>query len=400
MPPKKIEKGQPTPAGQTDGPPWQLERRSDLQVPFQFQTGFIGMRKGFFTTSLCGVLGFDSVSRCRPPAVVGPWSASRRRHNLSSHHLLNLSTHNLSTRNLSSHILSSPTCPHTTCSHTTCPHTSCHHTTCTHTTCPHTTCPRTQLAQTQLVALGDIDSHFAWPWQAWRLRHWAGSGGAPGSQMTPWTPRLFAWQAWHLVTSTFVLRGRCGAWWHLPSFTHHLSHTTLSPTIFDAPFFTHNFVTHHLWHITLPHTIFHTPSLTHPLSHHFSHTVTDPSFAHHLSHTTLSHTIFHHTILHTPLCHPPSFATPPFTHHCVTHHLSHTALSHALFHTQLCHTHTPSFPYSFVTHTHKFVLLLDSPPPPLSFLSSPSPLQHLVLIIGRSCLVGLSGPLICCYKII
>ncbi|CAL1163813.1 unnamed protein product [Cladocopium goreaui] len=28
---------------------------------------------------------------------------------------------------------------------------------------------------------------------------WAGSGGAPGSQLTPWTPRLFAWQAWHLV---------------------------------------------------------------------------------------------------------------------------------------------------------------------------------------------------------
>ena len=61
-------------------------------------------------------------------------------------------------------------------------------------------------------SLGDIDAHFAW--QAWHLRHWAGSGGAPGSQMTPWTPRLFAWQAWHLVTSTVTLRGRRGAWWH------------------------------------------------------------------------------------------------------------------------------------------------------------------------------------------
>ena len=29
------------------------------------------------------------------------------------------------------------------------------------------------------VALGDMDLHFAW--QAWRLRHWAGSGGAVGS---------------------------------------------------------------------------------------------------------------------------------------------------------------------------------------------------------------------------
>ena len=28
----------------------------------------------------------------------------------------------------------------------------------------------------------------------------------------------FAWQAWHLVTSTFVLRGRRGAWSHPPSF--------------------------------------------------------------------------------------------------------------------------------------------------------------------------------------
>ena len=31
-------------------------------------------------------------------------------------------------------------------------------------------------------------------------------------QLTPWTPWLFAWQAWHLVTSTFTLRGRRGNW--------------------------------------------------------------------------------------------------------------------------------------------------------------------------------------------
>ena len=42
--------------------------------------------------------------------------------------------------------------------------------------------------------------------------HWAGSGGALGSQLTPWTPRLLAWQAWHLVTWTFTLRGRRGTW--------------------------------------------------------------------------------------------------------------------------------------------------------------------------------------------
>ena len=82
------------------------------------------------------------------------------------------------------------------------------------------------------VGLGDMDLHFAWQaWhlvtscdidahferQAWHLRHWAASGGAPGSQMTPWTPRLFAWQAWHLVTSTVTLRGRRGTWRHGPS---------------------------------------------------------------------------------------------------------------------------------------------------------------------------------------
>ena len=212
--------------------------------------------------------------------------------------------------------------------------------------------------------------------------------------------------------------------------THHLWHT-----IFYTPLWhTH---THHLWPSTLSHThtIFHTPLCHTPsLTHHF--------VTHHLSHTTFF-TIFHHTILHTPLCHTPSFTTPSFTHnfvahHLSPHHLSHTTLSHTIFHhtsfthttsrtifrhtilhtplchtifhhtifhthnfvTQLCHTHahtiflchTPSFTCNFVTHN--FVLRLDPPPPPLSFLPSPSPLQHVVLIIGRSCLVGLSGPLI------
>ena len=234
---------------------------------------------------------------------------------------------------------------------------------------------------------------------------------------------------------------------HTPSFTQHLCHTlfhtpSLSHTIFHTPSFTHHLfdtpsfahhLSHHLSHTTLSRTIFDTPSLSHTIFHTpLGHT---PSFTDHLSHTTLSHTIFHHTILHTPLCHTPSFTTPSFTGNFVTHHLSphqlsHTTLSHTIFrhtifhtpsfthnfvtrslsHTTFTHTHThhlshttlshtPSF---FVTHhlftynlvTHNFVLLLDPPPPPLSFLPSPSPLQHLVLIIGRSCPVGLSGPLL------
>ena len=62
------------------------------------------------------------------------------------------------------------------------------------------------------VAIGDIDCHFVW--QAWHLRHWAGSGGAPGSQLTPWAPLLFAWQAWRLTTATATLRGSPGTWLH------------------------------------------------------------------------------------------------------------------------------------------------------------------------------------------
>ena len=39
------------------------------------------------------------------------------------------------------------------------------------------------------VALGDMDCYFAW--QVWHLWHWAGSGGALGSELMPWAPRPF-----------------------------------------------------------------------------------------------------------------------------------------------------------------------------------------------------------------
>ena len=38
------------------------------------------------------------------------------------------------------------------------------------------------------------------------------------SPVTPGAPRHFAWQAWHLVTSTLISRGRRGTNSHLPSF--------------------------------------------------------------------------------------------------------------------------------------------------------------------------------------
>ena len=135
----------------------------------------------------------------------------------------------------------------------------------------------------------------------------------------------------------------------------------------NAVFGTHHLSPHHLWH-----TIFHTP---------FCHT---PSFT---QNCFLSRTTFTQTIFHTQLCHIHHFLcrTPFLTHNIVTYthtpfffvkyNLSHTTLSHTTLHIQL-------------------VLLLDPPPPPLSFLPSPSPLEHLLLIIGRIWLVGLSGPLI------
>ena len=73
------------------------------------------------------------------------------------------------------------------------------------------------------VALGDMDLHFAW--QAWHLVTWTYTlRGRRGT----WRHRLllcvagvalgdmdlhFAWQAWHLATWTFTLRGRRGTWW-------------------------------------------------------------------------------------------------------------------------------------------------------------------------------------------
>ena len=225
-------------------------------------------------------------------------------------------------------------------------------------------------------------------------------------------PRHFVWQAWHLVTSTFVSRGRCGTWRHLPSFCDASValralgsiwwpkpalaagdaaalcvagvalgdiHLRFAWQVWHLETFTcvwrgtrGNFVIYHLSH-TNSFTIFHTPAFTHRLSHPtLSHTIFHtifhtprchpPSLTHHLSHTTLSHTIFDtplchtpsftqhlcHTLFHTPLCHPPS----------LTHHLSHTTLPHSLFDTPLCHTPlcltlsftTPSFTPHSVTH--------------------------------------------------
>ena len=239
------------------------------------------------------------------------------------------------------------------------------------------------------VALGDIHLRFAW--QAWHSWHWAGS---------------FLWQC-----------GTC----HTPSFTHHLvthhlSHTTLSHIIFHThtqlchtSSFTHNFVTHHLSQLC------HTPSVTtlsRNVTHHLSQLWHTPSFTHNfakhnfvrhhlchtanLSHTTLSHAIFvthtpSFTHTHTPtrLCHTQHCHTPSVTHNFVTHYLSHT---HTQFcHTQRCHTHT----HAILSLTTFLIQLCNWPALHhllcLSFLPRPA---WTFPLIGRSWLVGLSGPLI------
>ena len=92
------------------------------------------------------------------------------------------------------------------------------------------------------VALGDIDVRFTW--QAWHnltstfvLR---GRRGTYGTGWRAWAgfSRLgrrgtFAWQAWRLVTSTFISRGRRDTNLHPPSFCV-AGHTIFHHTIFHT----------------------------------------------------------------------------------------------------------------------------------------------------------------------
>ena len=119
-------------------------------------------------------------------------------HNLSPH---NLSTHNLLTHNLHTHNLS----PHNLLAQTHLAHTQLVTTQLVTTQLAHTQLAHTQLVTTQLT-------------HGRRGTYGTGlSGGALGSRLAPWTPPLFAWQAWHSATSTVTLRGRRGTWRHRSS---------------------------------------------------------------------------------------------------------------------------------------------------------------------------------------
>ena len=219
----------------------------------------------FFPTSLCGVLVFDS-------ALPPPPAAVRRRlptHNFLTHNLLthNLSTHlsalthNFLTHTTCSHTTcphttfshttySHTTCPHTSCphttyshttySHTTYPHTTCPHTTYSHTTCPHTTYSHTQLVHTQLTHTHNLSTphttyshtqldhthNLSTPHTTYshtQLDHTqlvlalgsplgaavAAGVGVAGVALGD-IDLHFAWEGWHLVTSTVTLGGTYG----------------------------------------------------------------------------------------------------------------------------------------------------------------------------------------------
>ena len=105
-------------------------------------------------------------------------------------HPWHLCTHNLPTHNLPTHNLVT----HNLLTHTTCPRT----------TCPHTTFSHTTLATQTFTFCGR------------RRRGTYGTGLALAARLGPicrrWTPQQFVWQAWHLVTSSLIWRGRRGNW--------------------------------------------------------------------------------------------------------------------------------------------------------------------------------------------
>ena len=115
-------------------------------------------------------------------------------HNLLTHNLFthNLFTHNLLTHNLFAHNLNLLTqLTHNLLTHNLLTHNLFTHNLLTHS---HTTYSHTQFTHTQQKKLPH--TQFAHTHTHNSLTH------------------SLAWQAWHLVTSTFTL---CGAWWHPPS---------------------------------------------------------------------------------------------------------------------------------------------------------------------------------------
>ena len=345
-----------------------------------------------FPTSLCGVVVFrfapalpPSAFRLPPPrrlvlafhiSHTNSSHSTQLTHQLTPHmaltptHHTALSSHHTHHTHLTPHMALTPT-HHTAL--------SSHHTHHTHLT-PHMALTPThhtcqakcggmwrRSTQSLLAELLRAWSPLAVVWQAQYTEPSGGAAarvGVAGVALGDMDLR-FAWQAWHLVTST--LQASPSLWnttlshthtlCHAQSFTSlshaalshatlsnttlshttfshtSLSHTTLSPT---AVSHTQNFVTHKF----VTHTqLCHTQSLSHTTLSHtaFSHTTLSP--------TTLSHTIFHTTLYnfvtdnlsHTQLCHTQSF--------------THTTLSQTIFHTHTQLFHSQLFTHNSFTHT-------------------------------------------------
>ena len=128
------------------------------------------------------------------------------------------------------------------------------------------------------------------------------------------TPSLrhFVWQAWHLVTSTFVC-GRCGAYgtglvWFLVTWSHitypqhlYIQHFNTHTQYVLTPQPLHTLLSHTTLHTILWHTHFPTQCLDTTL-------VTPPVPHHSFTHSTFTHDSFTHTHIHST-----------FTHHTFTH---------------------------------------------------------------------------------
>ena len=145
-------------------------------------------------------------------------------HTQHTHHTHTTHTHNTHTTH-TTHTQHTQTHTHNTHTHTQHTHTTRTHNTHTHNT--HTT--HTHNTHTQHTHNTHTHhTHSGRRGTTWHPPsfHVAGValmalGGALGlawSPVTPGTPRHFAWQAWHKLTSTVVLRGRRGTTSHPPSF--------------------------------------------------------------------------------------------------------------------------------------------------------------------------------------
>ena len=234
--------------------------------------------------------------------------------------------------------------------------------------------------------------HFAW--QAWRLvtptfvlrgRHgaWrhqpsfcvagvalialglAGSGGALGPGWSPVTPQHFAWQVWHLVTSTFL----CVAGVALGDINLRFCGAGVGLGNIDVAFAWQGGTCGTLSHTQLCHAqlclSFGVAGVASALTLSHTHTHTQLFHSHKLQHAVLSHANFSHT--HTSLS-----RTNLSTH---THTLPHTTLPHTTFYTQFFHTQRftqNSFTHTTLSHIAFHTTCL--PPSPISF---PIPFSHL-----------------------